>query len=291
MASNCFYKYVSIETGLKILENQTIRFSNPKSFNDPYDSDMPIVFKNQKILNNKYYITLLQNLKTQSCDLLPEGYDIDEEITKFKNSKIELKKNGDIFLKELLSVTKKYMRVLSLSQKNNNILMWGHYANSHTGIVIGFKKSLEIFRLARKVKYRNTVYQLSEELLNDPFLNNIKSRKELNRLLLTKSSDWKYEKEYRCIFDVVLEYNKCKNNKGLKKQYPQLIKELEEKQDFIHIPFSISCVDSIYLGVKIDKKFKDSLLELLKFKYPVAKIYQGVLSEKSFEVIFNEINN
>ncbi len=57
------YKYTTAEVGLKILETQTIRFSNPKTFNDRYDCNMPIIFKNSKKLDNNCFINLNKKVR------------------------------------------------------------------------------------------------------------------------------------------------------------------------------------------------------------------------------------
>ena len=37
------YKYISLETAIKILENNSLKFSKPSTFNDPFDSDVNLL--------------------------------------------------------------------------------------------------------------------------------------------------------------------------------------------------------------------------------------------------------
>ena len=81
------YKYTTPEVGLKILETQTIRFSNPKTFNDPYDSDMPIVFENPQKLTKEYFINLCLELKKHPEVIkFPIYFDLDEALKVLSNS-------------------------------------------------------------------------------------------------------------------------------------------------------------------------------------------------------------
>jgi DUF2971 family protein len=93
------YKYVSFETGKKILEQNYVRFTQPKFFNDPFD--LPTYPK--KATPNAID-GMLENIRTWG-----KGYIWAENIG-----------------------------ILSLTRTPNNPLMWSHYANKHEGMVIGF---------------------------------------------------------------------------------------------------------------------------------------------------------
>jgi Protein of unknown function (DUF2971) len=45
------------------------------------------------------------------------------------------------------------MGVVSLTAKPDDLLMWGHYADSHRGVCLEFDSSLLPFNLARRVQY------------------------------------------------------------------------------------------------------------------------------------------
>ena len=84
--------------------------------------------------------------------------------------------------------------ILSLSESRDNLLMWAHYAAGHTGFLIGFDSDEEILkiwsshRILEKVKYRKMRPSKPtwEEITND-------------ELLLNKSHEWKYEREWRIV--------------------------------------------------------------------------------------------
>jgi hypothetical protein len=94
--------------------------------------------------------------------------------------------------------------VLCLTETPSNILMWAHYANCHTGVVLQFA-SLESssWAAARPVAYREKMPLLFD---HDELLKFLTGRtaidKERFRLesVLTKSTDWRYEREWRVVW-------------------------------------------------------------------------------------------
>lgn len=283
------YKYTTAEVGLKILETQTIRFSNPKTFNDPYDSDMPIVFENPKKLTKEYFIRLSSNTKKYARLGLNERNLLNDVISLLKNDSHNFKLNPNSYLAEALKPFKQDMRILSLSNNNSNILMWGHYANSHKGIVIGFNTTEMFFRHPRKINYANDIPKLGSALINDLILTKDESLEEFKMLLQTKSADWKYEEEYRCIFSVHRNYTFFSKNPSVCKMHPNYIKELKNKENFIHQPFSSKCLNSVYIGLNTNIIDCHKIVAIVRNKYPQAKIYRAFLSENEFKVEFEEI--
>ncbi|OBT32175.1 hypothetical protein A9262_06525 [Vibrio splendidus] len=87
--------------------------------------------------------------------------------------------------------------VLSLTEMQDNLLMWAHYADSHTGYSIAFdtthrffkqeKNDLDELRHLRKVVYKEERPETTLKQL------------ESHELLLTKSLHWKYEEEWRMV--------------------------------------------------------------------------------------------
>lgn len=82
--------------------------------------------------------------------------------------------------------------MLSLTERPENLLMWGHYSSSHTGVCLEFAVSADepFFGRAQPVVY----------LDKRPTFNPKGTEEEnVEAALLTKSPDWKYESEWRII--------------------------------------------------------------------------------------------
>lgn len=78
--------------------------------------------------------------------------------------------------------------ILCFSRKWSNPLLWGHYADKHQGIALGF--DVPDGDLYRAVKYRKTrlPMPIGRELVGA----------DVDDLLLTKFTAWRYESKYRC---------------------------------------------------------------------------------------------
>lgn len=112
-----------------------------------------------------------------------------------------LRKNGFDLSRQrkILHDTLAEVGVYCLSELNDNILMWSHYANCHRGYCLVFRSHL--------VRGASGVAQLTASALPiiysdvypvvNPIIDNNKER--LEKSILTKSNEWSYEKEWRSI--------------------------------------------------------------------------------------------
>lgn len=82
--------------------------------------------------------------------------------------------------------------VLSLPQKNNSIPMWAHYAASHAGFAIGFDTGSSFLRKAIEDRKLHPVRYLPERV-------SLTGLENPDAILVTKSTEWHYEEEWRWI--------------------------------------------------------------------------------------------
>ena len=98
-------------------------------------------------------------------------------------------------MKQALNETK---GLICFSKGWSNPLLWGHYAEKHTGIALGFDipdtNLIEVLyttqRVAIEIDPKTKTMVLNEQVVN--------------RLLRTKFIDWKYEEEYRAFVQLDL---------------------------------------------------------------------------------------
>jgi hypothetical protein len=153
------YKYISPNI-ISVLQNCMIRYTQPGALNDPFEISLTPWFSS----------------------LLPEN--MHPEI-------------GRIFHRELAKQVEKKRQtilVLCLTERNDNHLMWAHYASNSQGFLIGFnsehpyfderKSPSDQFRHLRKVQYR-TIRPVQAKAFS------------LMDVYLTKGMDWEYEQEWR----------------------------------------------------------------------------------------------
>ncbi len=86
------------------------------------------------------------------------------------------------------SYLKPEFRLASFSNNENSMLMWSHYAENHTGLMVEycFEGELPDGAGIDKVNYSNTIKRYKE-----------KEHYLFNQYMLTKNKDWSYEKEVR----------------------------------------------------------------------------------------------
>lgn len=180
------------------------------------------------------------------------------------------------FIEEVLPQIKSIRNnalVSCFSKKSNSILMWGHYGDKHTGVCIGFERPENDFYdvIYSKKRTKFPLYDLSciisSYILTDENfdINNKNIIKKGLQSFLTKSIDWAYEKEVRCLF--------------LMKSSDQFT-SIEEGKYLYIMPTSIT---EIYLGCKIDKDNKENITRIAKEKN--IKVYQYLASNDKYELI------
>lgn len=207
------FKYMPINANTlgSIIKNE-YWFSKPTFFNDPLDCGIQLLNNiNKRTLATIIHADItrqeLKNKKTKQSQ--------DETTQKFKDflKKIESTNyiNSNQLYEDFQPIATKaienYSRdiqeigILSLSEINDNILMWSHYAEQHQGVCLEFERSednvLSNNNSTLPIRYsiKKPLITLSEEVLGDE-----KLKKEIKRsLVFTKSVDWSYEREWRVI--------------------------------------------------------------------------------------------
>lgn len=222
------FQYRSFDdAGYKVesLKKNYVWLSMPKDFNDPYDCAG--CFDMEKTLEN------LLREKQQNGDISK----ILSRHKNLSNTTQEILENSRAKLKNALQ---KKVKISCFSETYNNILMWSHYAQNHTGFCIEYNISnLELTNSFKKqlfpVFYTPKPIDMSKAILS--------KQKEIfeNILIINKSEDWKYEREWR------------------------YITSSEDDSKFI-MPVKPK---AIYLGTKISEKNKNIMLEIANNKYQI----------------------
>ena len=89
---------------------------------------------------------------------------------------------------------KKY-GVLCLSERNDNILMWSHYAASHQGLCLEFERNSE-----NSLGNWDTCYPvIYDEKLPSFMPLELEDKKSVAKVLTTKAAAWRYEAEWRLL--------------------------------------------------------------------------------------------
>jgi Protein of unknown function (DUF2971) len=93
-----------------------------------------------------------------------------------------------------------HTRIICLSQRNDGILMWAHYADRHKGFVIGFRSEV-LRRNHPHSEFLKVHYGLQRPLVPHPYVAP-PDKDQLITAVSQKSLEWKYEEEWRLLINV-----------------------------------------------------------------------------------------
>ena len=154
-----------------VFEECKLWFSSPEYFNDPFDCKIyPTVPSDEELA--QYLAHNAENADPSDYESILEG----------------IKGNSESLTRKAIDKVMNKSGVKCFTPNNANILMWSHYANSHTGICLEFDTFIDVAFFVYPI---NVIY--SEEY---PELN-FTDRSFATEVLRTKSKDWEYEQEVR----------------------------------------------------------------------------------------------
>lgn len=151
------------------------------------------------------------------------------------------------------------VRICSYSTTKENILLWSHYANSHKGICVEFDATRPPLSISMKVNYQDEYPEIEYPLPDG-------ARAFVP--ILTKSTCWAYEQEYRSILIA-----------GAKDQPPH------DETSFLLEPGTIS---SIYLGAQISEEHKKRLLNILEKSKTTPQVWKSKIANDSYSILFEK---
>jgi hypothetical protein len=180
------YKYVR-EDRVDVLESGMIRFSQPAVFNDPFELRPAM----NRVLSEQATERGFEHLAQEEPDMQRHRGPILNDVKQRSSREAAAMQE---YLPRRLNEN---FGILSLTKRPDSLLMWAHYANGHQGFVIEFDERHPWFRQGhegfahvgrlRKVRYsKRRPYASMDEL------------DEID-ILLTKSVQWKYERERRLV--------------------------------------------------------------------------------------------
>ena len=173
-----FFKYFSPRSAECFLKSETITYSKPSSYNDPFEFHPNIKrIKGSETQSINIKINIDSDSKGINHYKLEEDSDIHETID---NQLLE-------------SVSSKIVTTCfsaSESEVPVNILMWSHYADSHKGIAIKLKNGNKFSESLKPISYVNKqpIFDLSK----------IENEQQISLSdFYFKYDAWSYENEYR----------------------------------------------------------------------------------------------
>ncbi len=170
------YQYAKFDDALdKILLEQSLKFSDPTTFNDPFDC-------NEKLLNIDYNEKIVDETISN----------LTVKLSRQEKRELKRKFKGPSNQTEIMQKKREEYKLSCFSESHKEVLMWSYYADKHSGICIGFD-----FPHYYEDKFILCPVKYIEELKP------LDGKTDFNRVILywltTKSIRWKYEYEIRAI--------------------------------------------------------------------------------------------
>lgn len=182
MLPRYLYKYRSPGEGTKAMFSaNTVWFANPHEFNDPFDCQITADTTNTRLELERFMLKTRPELQWRPSDLTAL-MEVGTEDPKAWHQMV----NDSI--RSIVNTT----GISCFSENFDNLLMWAHYATSHSGVCLKFDLLADpsFFVTPVKVLY-SADYPLYNQVRGDDTL--------AEKLLNTKSIDWAYEQEWRII--------------------------------------------------------------------------------------------
>jgi hypothetical protein len=176
------YKYRSMdEHSISVFENNEVFYSDPTSFNDPFDCRPHLIFPHDRDKTQRFLM--------KSC--LEKFPTMDREA---RRKMVKERMMGPNLQETVIGSYVGYLKkagVFCLSEKRDDLLMWSHYSESHKGYCLEFATSPKSdFSDAMKVLYSDTRPDL--DMIEE-------SKHELFQILHNKGKAWEYEEERRIV--------------------------------------------------------------------------------------------
>ena len=254
MSNNQFpkslFRYISLNDDnerfvRRLLCENYIYFSKPSQFNDPFDCKAHWSIGETEEEKIKFFTFILKQCGT-SLD------HVDEEEVKSNLIKMNWQKDPTKHqqVKDIIDPLVENTGVLCFTEKPDNLLMWAHYAQNHTGLCIQF--DFDEHGLLDE-KCDKVIYSK-----NYPLVNLAKEPEEnwAKIFLLTKSKDWEYEHEWRFI-------------------------DLRGSGEKV-VPHNF--VRGIIFGLRMLDKNKNKIISWFKNRDYIPKFYQAQKHEKRYSI-------
>lgn len=267
------FKYLHPDR-VDVLRDHRLCFSSPLNLNDPFELRPAIKLFDSEVSTRAAAEEFLdESIEDELNRLLPEVRALITErqvaemraiISKTIPSIIDF--HTPAIQKSFNDAVAKHIGILCLSEQQDDLLMWAHYANSHEGFVIEFDPSSSFFngrrsdqdelRHLRKVSYSEARPQL------------VMSNARDMGSFLTKSQHWAYEKEWRMMFALADATE---------------VKVFGEKQ-FHLFSFPANAILSVTFGCRMSQLKRDEITEVLQGDPHLAGIdmYQAFTDDKLF---------
>lgn len=234
-----------------LISSRMLYASTPKGFNDPFDCLLPAFDTNNV---DKDFLKQVFEARAKCGGEAPTK--AEQQIC-----------DGSVASECLASIRSSIQerihraRIICFSERNDNILLWSHYASSHRGVCLEFDigtwKARDSMLPLFPVIYKPNNERPEIKLTNKSFQGTI----FVESAIFSKGLHWNYEQEWRLVVD--------------------------PWGDKDSIEFLPSYLTGIFFGVNTSSEDKKKVLEIVKASKCNPLFFEGSVHDSQYRVEFN----
>lgn len=289
------YKYLDFDGAVKTIKGNSVLLDKPENYNDPFDCNIFSTDEEEKrscdlFVNFQMFKAFYTSL-SKKTSLSPSANLFKKELVHFgkeikKNKRFEsqtyLKPLENAFyksikktkaglkaeFKEMIKGVYEKIRdsviVSCFGSSNDQLLMWAHYADKHRGACIEFEIDDKDFKTVHYDKkkpefelYKTLQILFGHQLAGEEIDFDSGKYNFIYKPLLTKSPEWIYEGEIRCVYSI-------------KKRDPKIHEALDDNGKTILL-LDMPPIKRIYLGCKMNRS-SEKLVKDCSGDIPIIKM-------------------
>lgn len=293
---NTLSKYCDTDTALKILHSQSLRWSAPHLFGDPFEPDYRLAPEiDFDTVHRSLVRHVVTNMFNNNHDGPPnnqlmatiqrwrerEQFTDEEEAEPIMHNLLEpVVRNQWHKLSEYYRAWSDYakkVRLVCFCSKPNNLPAWRRYADQHRGVVLEFHCGSDTaLAQPEAVSYDETppvLTTLREQVSTMLGKTRANDLQHFHQMHLHKSKYDSLDKEWRCI-------RQEEDN------------DIGDDPDtwYSYYKFAASELKAVYFGLQVDESRTRQISQLLKEKFPLAKRYRAKRSSGKYALEFVSCN-
>ncbi|WP_339899932.1 DUF2971 domain-containing protein [uncultured Gilvimarinus sp.] len=289
-------KYCPAHSALSIVESQTIRWSAPAMFADPFELNhrttlafdphslldsviraaCGMIFARDEPRGNSPLSMVIRRWRDEERFASPD--EAEEALHELMARMVDQRQSE---IDEMMSDWRQYtraLRICSFSTKADNLTAWQYYADCHRGAVLKFAcgehTALPHPKAVHYNPVRPEISSLKEQLNAVLHNESLRPQETFEEKFLSKPPTAKGEKEWRC-------FTQAHDESGLR--------DNDEQHWYLDRPFAKNELKAVYLGAFMPVTDKKALLNTLNTAYPDTKVFQAQPVAGKYEVAFTRL--
>lgn len=289
-------KFCDVETGLKILNGQSLRWSSPHLFRDPFEPDVHAAadFSPNQFVGGliKEAINMLfgpnepRGKSNRLVAAIARWRDEERFASEEEAETVLQQLLGQLAEQQQLEIDKymqawqqfaRSVRICCFCDKPTNMAAWQRYADNHGGLALKFAAGEDAsLNAPKKVAYTTTpplVTSLAEQVAVAYGKQEPPRKEAFITKLLSKNRDNSSEREWRC-FDI-----------------DNAQADADEELWYSDKTFKINELKAVYLGLGMPPAQRSKIVELVRRDFKNTRIFQAEAVAGKFEIDFSTLGS